>query len=60
MMRLKNRLTPQSINKTTWCYLGANKVTIVHEVRDLNDGYRKTIQIKIPAQIIKKWFEGTK
>ncbi len=55
-MRLKNLLKPQDIDKNTWCYIGGKKVTIVHEVRNLNGEYRRTIQIKLPISKIRTWF----
>lgn len=56
IQKLKYRGKPVDINLTTWCYVERHKVIVVHEVRDNDGTYNRTVQIKIPFRIIKKWF----
>ncbi|KKN70027.1 hypothetical protein LCGC14_0434740 [marine sediment metagenome] len=56
-MRLKNILSPQTIDKNTWVYLKGRKITLVHEVRDKDGTYHRTVQINISEAKIKKWFK---
>lgn len=56
-MKLKNLRTPITINKVSWCYVEGNKVSVIHEVRDEDSTYHRTIHIKIPLRIIEKWFK---
>ena len=55
-MRLKNMLSPQTIDKNTWVYLYGKKITLVHEVRDKDGTYHRTVQINISIAKIKRWF----
>jgi len=55
-MKLKNLKKPITINQVSWCYVEGRKVTIVHEARDDDGTYHRTIQVKIPLRIIKSWF----
>jgi hypothetical protein len=55
-MRLKCQKEPITINRDTWCYLEGKKVSLVHEVRDKDRVYQRTITINLPLHLIEKWF----
>jgi hypothetical protein len=47
--RVEPSLNPQIIDEHNWYYEEANKIVLIHEVRDLKDGKCiRTDQIEIP------------